>query len=85
MTAEKPGASQGVWGGVRRWLMRPWSIALLVAGVLALILMFQNLEPTPYRVLFWKVSISRVVALLMAFLAGAAAGALVLARVRKRR
>jgi uncharacterized integral membrane protein len=86
MTAEKPDASQRRGGGfVGRWFRRLRLAVLLVVVALVLIVMFQNIEKTPYQVLFWQVPVSRLLALLIVFLAGAAAGALALAAVRGRR
>ena len=72
-------------GAVRRGFKRLRLAVLLVVVVLVLIVMFQNVEPTRYQVLFWEVPVSRLLALLIVFLAGTAAGALALAAVRGRR
>ena len=85
MTAAKQDASGPVGSAAGRFLRRLRLAVLLIVVVLVLIVMFQNIETTPYQVLFWEVPVSRLLALLIVFLAGAAAGALALAAVRRPR
>jgi len=55
--------------------MKNWkTITLLVLAVLLLIISFQNLDPLPFRLLFWKVGIRPVILLPLMLLTGFAAG-----------
>ncbi len=57
--------------------MKNWkNITLLVFAVLLLIILFQNLDPVRFRLLFWKVPVSPVVLFLSMLLTGFAAGRL---------
>ena len=72
-------------GALRRMLKRIRLGIVAVAVVLVLIVMFQNIEPVGYQVLFWEVSFSRLLALLIVFLTGAAVGAMAIAGLHARR
>lgn len=85
MTAAKQEPAPSAGRAVRRWLKRLRLALLLIVVVPVLIVMFQNIEKMTYQVLFWEVPVSRLLALLIVFLAGAAAGALALAAVRRPR
>jgi len=85
MTTAKQEPAPSGGRAVRRWLKRLRLALLLIVVVPVLIVMFQNIEKKTYQVLFWEVPVSRLLALLIVFLAGAAAGALALAAVRRPR
>lgn len=55
--------------------MKNWkTITLLAIGVLLLIILFQNIAPVPFQLLFWKVRISPVILLPIMLLTGFAIG-----------
>jgi uncharacterized integral membrane protein len=57
--------------------MKNWkNMTLLVIVVLLLIISFQNLDPLPFRLLFWKVGIRPVILLPLMLLTGFIAGRL---------
>ena len=85
MTAARQEPAPSAGRTVRRWLKRLRLALLLIVVVLVLIVMFQNIETTTYQALFWEVPVSRLLALLIVFVAGAAAGALALGAVRRLR
>lgn len=54
--------------------MKPKTVAVLVAAILFLIVLFQNLASVPMRVLFWTFPVSLLLVILVPFLAGVAVG-----------
>ncbi len=57
--------------------MKNWkNITLLTLGILLLVISFQNLDPLPFRLLFWKVGIRPVILLPLMLLTGFIAGRL---------
>ena len=55
--------------------MKHW--AAVIIGVLCLILLIQNAEVVSFRILFWKISMSRIIAFPMLVLVGAVVGYIV--------
>ncbi|MCU0858164.1 MAG: hypothetical protein MUC65_07165 [Pontiellaceae bacterium] len=55
--------------------MKSWKKTIfIVIGVLLLIISFQNLDPLPFRLLFWKVKMRPIVLLPLILLIGFFAG-----------
>lgn len=54
--------------------MKPKTVLMLIAAILFLIVLFQNLASVPLRVLFWTFPVSLLLVILVPFLAGAAVG-----------
>lgn len=54
--------------------MKPKTVAILIAAILFLIVLFQNLGSVPLRFMFWTFPVSLLLVILVPFLAGAAVG-----------
>lgn len=54
--------------------MKPKTVIMLIAAILFLIVLFQNLASVPLRVLFWTFPVSLLLVILVPFLAGATVG-----------
>ena len=76
MTAERQPAG---------WKSQAKFIAGLIVVVLLLIVMFQNVAPTEFNVLFWQPQLPRCLLPLVAFLMGAVVGAVAAYLVLRRR
>ena len=55
-------------------MKNPKVIAGLVVGVLFVIFLFQNMDDVAMRLYFWQVSMPKIILVLLALLAGFAAG-----------
>jgi len=71
-------------GRLRSWVAQLKFVLLLVVVMLALIVVFQNVQDVPYRVLFWEVPLPGFLLPLAAFFAGLTAGALAMHFVKGR-
>ena len=61
-------------------------VAIVVASVVALIVVLQNTEVTPARILFWDLPMSRALLLILTFVLGFVVGVLVASNfLRKKR
>jgi len=61
-------------------------VAIVIASVVALIVVLQNTEVTPARILFWDLPMSRALLLILTFVLGFVVGVLVAGNfLRKKR
>ncbi len=60
-------------------------IILLVVLVLALIVIFQNIQPTAFAILFWRPEIPLTLIILASFLLGLVGGIVIKARLGRTR
>jgi uncharacterized integral membrane protein len=61
-------------------------VAIVIASVVALIVVLQNTEVTPARILFWDLPMSRALLLILTFVLGFVVGVLVASNfLRKKR
>ena len=79
MTAQGSGRSRA------NWPKRLKAGVVVVVAVLAVVVLFQNNENAPFKVLFWRPQVPPSMLMLAAFAAGAVTGAVALHVLRRRR